>query len=195
MQSWQRLTAGRNPGSPAWLPEFRDGSTVRCLDGHPEAGAFAPWGPVRIVFLQYSSDAISFFGFATLWREPDWMKAPCRPEVLPGLRWLPVVTALQVGFDLLTATTPPRGQGHSYLGRHSMAGWLSLLSPEEWDAAGPVRLAAAMDARGLLPCRQTGIGPACSLTRVAHRRPPSRPKRTGHASGRRLLEGPDLHYA
>lgn len=149
MQSWQRLTAGRNPESPAWLPQYRDGSVVRFLDGRPQAGAFAPWGPVRILFPQYSSDAISFFDFATLGREPDWMKAPRGPDVLPELRWLPVVTALQVGFDLLTATTPPRGNGHSYLGRHYMAAWLSLLSPEGWDAAGLERLAGAMDERGL----------------------------------------------
>src|SRR5262245_42711690 len=29
---WRSLTDGRNPGSPAWLPRFRDGSFVRFMN-------------------------------------------------------------------------------------------------------------------------------------------------------------------
>src|SRR5690606_18133074 len=35
---WRSITRNRNPGSPAWRPEFRDGSLVRFMnqDGTPQ---------------------------------------------------------------------------------------------------------------------------------------------------------------
>lgn len=147
-RSWRHITDGRAAGSPEWLPTFRDGSVVRFLnqDGRAEG---APWGPMRIVYLQYASDPITFFSPALLWREPDWMRPPRGPDVAPDLRWMPVITFLQVGFDVMTATTTPRGHGHVYAGEDYLSGWLALLSPEGWDGAGLQRLRAAMVARGL----------------------------------------------
>src|SRR5690606_26469276 len=50
-QGWRLLTDARNPGSPAWLPEFRDGSFVRFMNQHGfGTPAPAPWGPMRIVY-------------------------------------------------------------------------------------------------------------------------------------------------
>ncbi|WP_420344443.1 alpha/beta hydrolase [Paenirhodobacter sp.] len=147
-RSWRHITDARNPGSPEWLPEFRDGSVVRFLNqsGLPDG---APWGPLRIVYLQYASDPITFFAPSILWRQPDWMRAPQGPGVAAELRWLPLVSFLQIGFDVLTATTTPQGHGHVYAGRDYLNGWLALLSPEGWDAPALERLRAAMASRGL----------------------------------------------
>jgi uncharacterized membrane protein len=50
---WNSVTRHRNPGSPAWLPRFRDGSYVR-FTNQKNALAIpgAHWGPIRIVYLQ-----------------------------------------------------------------------------------------------------------------------------------------------
>ena len=73
-------------GTPFWLPEFRDGSVIRftsqtnTLDDAP-----APWGPYRIIYLQYASDAVTFFDPNALWRRPAWFR-PRRPGCQPGFR-------------------------------------------------------------------------------------------------------------
>lgn len=154
-RSWRDITDQRRADTPEWLPRFRDGSVVRFLNQHDMPDAGKPWGPLRIVYLQYASDPITFFSPSILWRAPDWMKAPRGPDVTAGLRWMPLVTFLQVGFDVLTATTTPRGFGHVYAGRDYLNGWRALLLPEGqdlpagWDAATLERLRAALTARGL----------------------------------------------
>src|SRR5499427_7633787 len=72
-QLWRSTTDDRNPGSPAWLPRFRDGSFVRFMN--QDGVSVAPgsrWGPMRIVYLQYASDPVTFFDYHDLYREPDW---------------------------------------------------------------------------------------------------------------------------
>lgn len=148
-RSWARITADRQPDSPAWLPRFRDGAAVRFLNQTDMPDAGLPWGPMRLVYLQYASDPITFFSPAILWRRPEWMTGPRGPGVIEAFRWLPLVTFLQVGFDLFTGTTAPRGHGHVYAGQDYLRGWLALLSPEGWDEAGLSRLRMALTARGL----------------------------------------------
>ena len=54
----------RNEGSSAWLPEFRDGRFVRFMNQNgPTVPAEAPWGPMRVVYLQYASDPIVLFDY------------------------------------------------------------------------------------------------------------------------------------
>ncbi|HYG44305.1 MAG TPA: alpha/beta-hydrolase family protein [Bordetella sp.] len=131
--SWQWVTADRNAGSPAWLPTFGDGSVVRftaqenALDRAPR-----PWGDFRVVFLQYASDAVTFFDARALWRRPDWMVPPLGPDVSPDIRWIPVVTFLQLAFDLALAVEPPKGHGHVYAFDHYVDAWASLISPSGW---------------------------------------------------------------
>ncbi len=61
-EKWQTITADRDAGSTQWLPVYQGGRFVRFMNqnGVPE-GNTAPWGNVRIVYLQYASDAITFF--------------------------------------------------------------------------------------------------------------------------------------
>ncbi len=148
-QSWRNITRDRRPGSPAWLPRFRKGEIVRFLNQYDMPDEGAPWGPMRIVALQYASDPITFFSPSIFWSRPDWMRGERGPDVVEEFRWLPLVTGLQTGFDVLTATAAPRGFGHVYAGKDYLRGWISLLSPEGWDEAGYDRIRAALEERGL----------------------------------------------
>jgi uncharacterized membrane protein len=140
-QIWRSITDGRNPGSPAWLPRFGDGSFVRFMN--QDGVAVAPgarWGPMRIVYLQYASDAVTFFDYRDLYREPDWMVAPRGPDVSPELRWYPVVTLLQLTLDMAMATTTPRGYGHVFAPEHYVDAWIELTGVEGWSADEIARL-------------------------------------------------------
>jgi uncharacterized membrane protein len=128
---WRWLTDRRDPGSPAWLPRFRDGSFVRFMNQHGEAadpasGPSAAWGPMRVVYLQYASDPATFFDYRSLYREPDWMLPPRGPDVSPQLRWYPVVTLLQLTLDMFMATNAPIGHGHVYAPAHYIDAWIEV---------------------------------------------------------------------
>src|SRR5690606_5422980 len=95
-----------------------------------------PWGPLRIVYLQYASDPIVFFDYNDFRRRPDWMTHPRGPDVSPELGWYPIVTMLQLALDMAFATTTPTGYGHVYAPEHYVDAWLAVAgihdrSPEE----------------------------------------------------------------
>jgi uncharacterized membrane protein len=142
---WRSLTDRRNPGSPAWLPRFRDGSFVRFMNQHGEAAgpasaSNAAWGPMRVVYLQYASDPVTFFDYGSLYREPDWMLPPRGPDVSPQLRWYPVVTLLQLMLDMLMATKAPIGYGHVYAPAHYIDAWIEVTDVSDWAAQEVARL-------------------------------------------------------
>lgn len=146
-RTWRQITAARIEGSPAWLPRYRDGSTVRFTSQENALeGDFAPWSAFRIVYLQYASDGIVFFDRRAAWRKPDWMQAPLGPDVSPDLVWIPIVTFLQLGVDLMIAVLPPIGFGHTYHFDHYVDGWLALTDAPGWTpeniAALKARIAA-----------------------------------------------------
>jgi uncharacterized membrane protein len=137
----------RNPGTPAWLPEFRDGSVIRFTSQTNKLGsAPAPWGPYRIIYLQYASDAVSFFDPNALWRRPAWLEPPLGPDVSPDFFWLPVVTFLQLGVDIMLATQTPLGHGHVYKFDHYLDGWISLTDAPGWTPETLDALKARFDA-------------------------------------------------
>ncbi|MEY6432119.1 alpha/beta-hydrolase family protein [Thioalkalicoccus limnaeus] len=143
--TWRRMTAERDPGSPAWLPEFRGGSVVRVMN--QELGldrGQAEWGNFRIAFLQYPSDPITFFSPGAAWREPDWMREPRAPDVSPELRWFPVVTMLQLAADMMVGTAPS-GFGHEFAPTHYIDAWLALTEPEGWSESELERLRILFD--------------------------------------------------
>jgi uncharacterized membrane protein len=142
---WRSLTDRRNPGSPAWLPRFRDGSFVRFINQHgefagPASAASAAWGPVRVIYLQYASDPVTFFDYRSLYREPDWMRPPRGPDVSPQLRWYPIVTFLQLATDMLMATTAPIGYGHVYAPAHYIDAWIEVTDVHSWSQEDIARL-------------------------------------------------------
>lgn len=137
---WRTITDARNPGSPAWLPELRDGAFVRFMNQHGSpVPDDAPWGPMRVVYLQYASDAITFFDYRDLYRRPAWMNAPMGPDVSPELRWYPVVTMFQLALDMAMATNTPMGFGHVFSPEHYVDAWVAVTDVQDWspeDLAG-----------------------------------------------------------
>jgi uncharacterized membrane protein len=91
------------------------------------------------VFLQYGSDPIVFFDYSLAWRRPDWLRANRAPDLGPGMRWLPLVTMLQVGFDMAVAVGT-LGYGHDYAARHYIPAWAETLNPEDWTPEIEARL-------------------------------------------------------
>lgn len=149
-RTWTQVTATRQNGSPAWLPEARHSGVFRFFNADDRSEIEAPgWGPVRIAWLQYPSDAITFFETSMWWREPAWMKAPRGPGVSPALTWMPVISFIQLAFDMMTATTVPKGRGHVYAARDYAAGWQALTEPQGFGPAEMEKLRALLDARGL----------------------------------------------
>lgn len=141
-RTWSRITTSRNPDSPAWLPRFRDGSVVRFANqnGGWEEGS-APWGPLRIAFLQYGSDPVTFFSPGSFFREPEWLRTPRAPDVSPSFRWFPVVTMVQTLADVAAgAEAAPLGYGHNIAPTDYIDAWVALSAPAGWTDADSQRL-------------------------------------------------------
>jgi uncharacterized membrane protein len=138
---WSRAVQHRNAGSTVWLPKFRDGSMLRFTGREntlDEGGK--RWGPVRFVYIQHASDPMTFFSPELLYRKPDWLVGERGPDVSPYLKWCPIVTFLQAGFDLPMATTVPHGYGHNFAGSSYIDSWIEVTQPNDWSAADTKRL-------------------------------------------------------
>lgn len=131
---WRRIMEGRNAGTPAWLPTFRDGSIIRFMNGKKTATIPGEkWGPIRIVYLQHASDPIVFFDIESMFKEPAWMKGTHGPDVSPDLKWFPIVTFVQLLLDMPAASTvPPLGYGHNYSASGYINGWIEVTDPQGW---------------------------------------------------------------
>ena len=149
-RTWNQVTATRAKGSPAWLPQPRTPAVFRFFNAGDRSELAAPgWGPVKIAYLQYPSDAITFFETGMWRREPDWMKAPRGSGVSPALTWYPGITFIQLAFDMMTATTVPKGRGHVYTARDYAAGWHALIQPENFGDAEMLKLDQWTEEKGL----------------------------------------------
>lgn len=133
-QTWPMLVRDRQPGTPAWRPVFRDAAVVRFMnqDGiaTPED---ASWGVLRVIYLQHASDPMAFFSPSLAYRRPAWLDGERGPDVSPYFRWFPLVTFLQVGFDVPMATVAPLGYAHNYAPEEYIEAWIEATSPQAWD--------------------------------------------------------------
>ena len=143
---WNRVQHARNAGTPWVHPEVGSGSFIRYAaradDGSEGA---APWGDMRIMFLQYPSDPIVFFDPLSLLRRPVWMREPPGDGVSPYLSFMPVVTQFQLALDMALSTTTPAGYGHSYYAQDYIAPWVQVTDPADWTAEDTARLMAHCD--------------------------------------------------
>ncbi|WP_244465869.1 alpha/beta hydrolase [Devosia soli] len=128
--AWRSITANREPDSPVWKPRIGQQTTVRFANSGADLEGDAPWGPVRIVYLQYPSDPIVFFDWSLLYREPLWLSGTRAPSVSPLLNWYPVVTFLQLALDMALAQTAPIGFGHVYAPQDYLDGWVAVTLPD-----------------------------------------------------------------
>lgn len=130
-QKWASFVRDRNQGSPAWLPEFRDGTMLRFTG---RRNTLDPpgnrWGPMRFAYIQYASDPMTFFSPSLFYRRPDWLVGERGPDVSAYLHWYPMVTFLQVLCDLPMATAVPPGYGHNIAPENYIDAWLAVTQPE-----------------------------------------------------------------
>ena len=124
-----------------WRPRFRDGSLLRFptqQNALPEAGD--RWGPLRCVYVQHASDPMSFFSPDLMYRRPEWLVGERGADVSPYLRWAPIVTFLQVGFDVPMATSVPIGYGHNFAPANYIDAWIEVTQPADWTPEATQRL-------------------------------------------------------
>ncbi|MGD9400029.1 MAG: alpha/beta-hydrolase family protein [Methyloceanibacter sp.] len=150
-QLWRTVQRDRDEGSPAWRPTFEDGANFRVI-GHQDSAneGSADWGRVRIVYIAYPSDAIVFFEEGMFLRAPQWMSDPRGGDVSPLLRWFPIITALQVGVDMMFAAAVPPGHGHNYAVEDYIEAWSEVTAPPNWDSADSKRLADKIEAKAAI---------------------------------------------
>lgn len=137
---WHTLTQERDPASPEWLPQMEQGDTVRFTNGQQGLSPNDAWGGIRIVYLQYASDPIAFFDPDAWRRPPGWMAPPRGPDVSTELRWYPIVTFLQLAFDMAVSLNVPMGHGHLYSYVDHIGPWMAVTQPRNWDGPGLERL-------------------------------------------------------
>ncbi|ODT83532.1 MAG: hypothetical protein ABS76_03485 [Pelagibacterium sp. SCN 64-44] len=149
---WSRVTESRQPGTPFWLPRFGNSSAIRFMNqSGTEGWDGMPWGPMRIVFLQYASDPIVFFSFGADWQKPAWLDPPRGPDVSPALNWYPMVTFLQLALDTALSQTAPVGYGHVYSPRDYIDAWYEVTQPPGWTRAQLEALKSSIDPQDYAP--------------------------------------------
>lgn len=112
---WSSLVARRDPGTRAVAPVYADALVVRFAQrpGDEDQPA-TPWLDPRVLYLQHASDPVVWWSPSLIWSKPDWLSEERGADVLPGVRWYPVVTFWQVSTDRARAQVPPDGHGHDY---------------------------------------------------------------------------------
>ncbi|WP_233495539.1 alpha/beta hydrolase [Rhodosalinus halophilus] len=144
---WAEVRGKRAADSPAWRPRYGNGSLIRVTNQENVLDeAAAPWGPIRLVFLNYGSDPIVNFDFATIWRKPDFLDEPRAPDVAPEMRWFPFVTAFQIVLDMTTALGVERF-GHFYVYEDYIPAWAATTNPPGWSAEREAALQSIFDER------------------------------------------------
>jgi len=135
------ITKKRNRESTQWLPIIKDSSFIRFTNQDNALDiAAANWGPMRFVYIQYASDPMVFFSLDLWHREPDWLKGERAYDVSPALTWYPVVTFLQLLFDLPMADRMPRGNAHNYAAKSYIDAWIEVTQPPDWNDVKTMRL-------------------------------------------------------
>ncbi len=131
-QKWQSAVTHRNEGSPIWLPIFRDGRLLRFTAETSSIDPAQPWGAMRNVYIQHASDPMVWFSPDLAWSSPQWLSDPRGPDVSPYLRWYPIITFLQIAFDMSMSTAVPIGYGHNYSPSSYIDAWVAVTQPPDW---------------------------------------------------------------
>jgi len=138
---WNYVQNQRKTGSFWVLPEIGDGSLVRIASHTADASeAESDWGPMRIVFLQYSSDPVVFYDPRSLWRAPPWLRDPAAEDMSDHLIFMPVVTQFQLALDMALSFGAPAGHGHAYFAQDYIGPWVQVTAPEAWSPDDTERL-------------------------------------------------------
>ncbi len=137
---WQQATADRDEGTPQWLPVYHGGQSARFVARADDLNRpDARWPAPRVVYLQHPSDPITWWSPDLAFRKPDWLSEARGYDVLDSVRWIPVVTFLQVSADMVESNNVPDGHGHTFHADIANS-WAAILQPEGWTADDTQRL-------------------------------------------------------
>lgn len=137
---WNDLRLNRDAGSPDWLPIYDKGENVRFAARQSDLDRpDSPWSTPRVVYLQHASDPIAWWNTELLFARPDWLAEPPGYDRTARMKWIPVVTFLQVSADMAVAVDVPDGHGHVYV-RDVVNGWAAVLQPPGWTPEKTERL-------------------------------------------------------
>ena len=143
-QPWGTLQNDRDAGSPVWQPVFDAGRHVRWLSKRGDFDKVAgPWEASRIAYLQHGTDAVTWLTPRLIWQSPDWLAGPAAtggraPDVSDSMRWIPLVTYLQVAFDMFMGEAVPADHGHNF-GDVAVEAW-NYVAPSGLDQAAVDRV-------------------------------------------------------
>lgn len=123
------------------LPTYDGGVTVRFADSPPDFSSEGSWPAPRVAYLQHANDPVTWWDWSLALHKPDWLSEPRGRDVSPAIRWIPVITMLQLGADQLVANDVPNGQGHQF-GTAPAVAWATILPPPGWTSSDTTRLVA-----------------------------------------------------
>ena len=63
-------------------------------------------------------------------------------DVSPYLRWFPLVTFFQLGFDIPMSTNVPLGYGHNFAPASYIDAWVEVTQPNNWGTEDSAKLKA-----------------------------------------------------
>ncbi|WP_175410533.1 alpha/beta-hydrolase family protein [Streptomyces sp. TRM64462] len=138
----RELREERDPGSPVWRPQYREGRNVRfaqfpAVDLRRPAGV--PWGSPRVVYLQNASDPIVWWSPDLLFQRPEWMNEPLGPDITSEINWFPFVAFWQTTVDMAVSYGVKAPHGHRY-GAGAADGWAAVVPPDGWTEQNTRRL-------------------------------------------------------
>ncbi len=148
----EELTSERDEGSPSWRPVVDAGASFRfAVDPADlsDASLFpdgTSWATPRVVYLQNSSDPITYFDPDLLLSRPDWLDGERGPDVTGAMIWVPFLTFFQVAADMTNSMGVPAGHGH-YYGSNVVNGWVEVSAPPGWTGEDTEALRQLIDQR------------------------------------------------
>lgn len=123
--TWQKVVAGREPGSPVWRPLYGDGGLVRVATTPGEiTDQTLTWTTDNpIIYLTHASDPIvAWTADHAAWLDPRG------PDVSPRMVAWPVVSGWQATIDQFSANGVPPGHGHVY-DSTVVTAWSEIVGP------------------------------------------------------------------
>ena len=87
-----------------------------------------------------TSSSRSFFSTDLAYNRTDWFGSERADDVSPYLRWLPLVSFFQVGFDIPMSMSVPLGYGHNFAPDSYIDAWIEVTRPKNWSEADTEKL-------------------------------------------------------
>lgn len=149
---WRTLQEQRDLGSPAWRPILDGGSEVRWISRPGDENLLpGAWTAPRVLYLQHATDPVTWLSPQLIYRKPAWLDPAQRSsDITPAMRWIPIVTALQVGIDMLGGEAVPAQFGHNF-GDVVVTAWQQVIGDTGLSAEAIAQIQAEIETYAPIP--------------------------------------------